>query len=246
MENQNHSQNDVLPLVTLATIYVYFITNGLLDSEGTLLWKIGITNNIPRRMNDLFTTGVPARFQVRYAFSFCEDVTRSVEKFLHGTLLAYRPNNNREFFALPDSVIQSIIGLLRSLGCQEVDIASIPDIQTQRRVNIHEIEDSVESSDIIWLKNVILNCLRIDGTRAASSTQRNSYVSKSSIKKQIQGIGENFCEFKEILSGDISELSDRQKTRIVFICDRAIETVKQMKNPSYSLASLRTIKGVCS
>ena len=141
MENQ--SQNNVLPLVALATTYVYFITNGLFNIEGTPLWKIGITNNISRRMNDLFTTGVPARFQVRYVFSFCEEVTRDVERFLHGTLLAYRPNNNREFFALPDSVIQSIIGLLRSLGCQEVDIASIPDIQTQRRVNIHSIEDSL-------------------------------------------------------------------------------------------------------
>ena len=86
----------------------------------------------------------------------------------------------------------------------------------------------------------------IDGTRAHNPAQRNAYVSPSSITKQIQGIGENFSEFKEILSGDLSELSDRQKTRIVFICDRAIETVQQMRNPNYSLASLRTIKGVCS
>lgn len=62
------------------------------------LVKIGLTENIPKRLKSLYTTGVPIEFEVKYSrkvhdMAFIED---SIHKFLSD----YRYNKSREFFKI--------------------------------------------------------------------------------------------------------------------------------------------------
>ena len=59
--------------------YVYILTNELFhDKDGNQYVKIGVTDNIPRRMKELAGTGVPVQFDLFFAFRESRQVLMTI------------------------------------------------------------------------------------------------------------------------------------------------------------------------
>jgi len=70
-----------------------------INSSITGLIKIGHTEKVPTaRLAELFTTGVPEPFEIAY-YALVQD-SKKAELAVHKLLDRYRPNKNREFFAI--------------------------------------------------------------------------------------------------------------------------------------------------
>jgi T5orf172 domain len=77
---------------------VYVLKTGTFTKMGKEIVKIGITSgDINSRVSQLFTTGVPYRFQVYAVYKITGFI--EVERALHLLLNKYRLNNSREFFS---------------------------------------------------------------------------------------------------------------------------------------------------
>lgn len=75
--------------------FVYVLTNPAMPG----IVKIGKTTRTPQhRCDELWQTGVPARFEV-YAAVLAPDC-HELEAFVHATLLQSRVSPDREFFAV--------------------------------------------------------------------------------------------------------------------------------------------------
>jgi hypothetical protein len=76
--------------------FVYVLQNELIPD----LVKIGRTSKLPEdRANDLFTTGVPKRFDV--IFRCLTSHPEALEREVHKQLKDFRYDTNREFFKIP-------------------------------------------------------------------------------------------------------------------------------------------------
>ena len=74
--------------------FVYVLSNVCFKDN---LYKIGYTTReIEDRVNELYTTGVPAQFDVEFMLPV--NNLRKVEEAIHHKLRKYRVNNEREFF----------------------------------------------------------------------------------------------------------------------------------------------------
>lgn len=240
----DHESSTPAPVSTIIQ-FIYFITNPALHTEeGEPLWKIGITNNILQRMRSLYSTGVPSPFQVQYALGFTEGVGSQVERLLHSILEDYRWNPSREFFSIHSDRIQHIVSLLVVMGAQSI--------------NVNELEDNLTTTipitndeNRIWLKEKILWCIdfynsRGVDTRATSENQRAGYVSNACLGRQINALGDNFDEFKQLLDINMNELTEEQKQRVVILCNSAIESLRNVQPNAFPNASLNTIISVYS
>jgi hypothetical protein len=79
----------------MAKGFLYVAENPSMDG----LIKIGHTVKVPTaRLAELFTTGVPEPFEVAY-YALVQD-SKKTESAVHQLLSRYRPNKNREFFAI--------------------------------------------------------------------------------------------------------------------------------------------------
>jgi len=100
---------------------VYIFTNPCIVDYRTKepLYKIGRTTNLPQRLKDLRTTGVPCPFDCLFA---CEvDDYIRVEKEIHGLFDDYRISPEREFFSITPKQVANIKALLkRSNGFSDV------------------------------------------------------------------------------------------------------------------------------
>ena len=83
--------------------YIYILSNSAYKDN---LLKIGITDTLPsnRRVNELYTTGVPSPFEVEY-YALVKNYQR-VEKIVHSRLSGLRLKKNREFFkcSVPEAI----------------------------------------------------------------------------------------------------------------------------------------------
>lgn len=80
---------------------VYILTNEAMPN----IVKIGKTNDINRRMQDLYTSGVPVPFECFHASVVPDDV--DVERRIHRAFGKYRVNKNREFFEIePENILE--------------------------------------------------------------------------------------------------------------------------------------------
>jgi hypothetical protein len=80
--------------------YIYCLKNDVMPG----LYKLGFSENPYRRMDDLFTTGVPMMFECIYVKSVKS--MKEAEAFLFTELEKYRFNLNREFFKLDVELIK--------------------------------------------------------------------------------------------------------------------------------------------
>jgi hypothetical protein len=92
--------------------YIYCFTNTSFNAktEGYTRVKIGKTDNILRRLKELFTTGLPEPFKV-YRVLVVPNMD-NMEKHIHKLLNQYRVNPKREFFDIPLSKIDDLFDLL--------------------------------------------------------------------------------------------------------------------------------------
>jgi hypothetical protein len=99
--------------------FIYCLTNPSYKAkcEGYVRVKIGKTDNIPRRLKELFTTSLPEPFEVYRAL-----VVPNMDKMeihIHKVLSQYRVNPKREFFDILLITIDSLFDLL--LECSEAE-----------------------------------------------------------------------------------------------------------------------------
>lgn len=72
--------------------------------------KLGKTEDLPRRLSDLFSTGVPTRFEV-YKALVVPDMHK-YEKLMHRHFNKCRVTTNREFFDIPLHMIDTLFDML--------------------------------------------------------------------------------------------------------------------------------------
>lgn len=86
--------------------YIYVLGNEAMPD----IYKIGRTDNIERRLNDLFNTSVPFPFDCVYA---CEvDDMEKVESHIHDAFITDRLNPKREFFKLDPVRVIKVLELV--------------------------------------------------------------------------------------------------------------------------------------
>ena len=77
--------------------------------------KIGKTNNLPNRLNSLFSSGVPIPFRCIYAKKVKNQ--SKIEANLHNGLISMRENPNREFFRI---AVDEVINFLEMVEGEEI------------------------------------------------------------------------------------------------------------------------------
>lgn len=110
---------------------VYILTNPVMPG----LIKIGITGtDLPTRMKQLYSCGVPVPFECAYA-KRVQDYQK-VEATLHSAFGDHRINGNREFFRIDPERVRVIFNLLPG-----------------EEIRIGEDAGALENSDIVALKS---------------------------------------------------------------------------------------------
>ena len=85
---------------------VYVLTNPAMPD----IVKIGRTDrDLQTRMKELYSTGVPDRFECAFAAEFDDDISRGLEKALHTAFRPYRDNLSREFFKIDSYQAEAIL-----------------------------------------------------------------------------------------------------------------------------------------
>lgn len=105
-QSQNYSMNPGNPGI----VYVLFNPSISHPETNQPLYKIGKTNNIDRRVKELYNTNVPEEFQVIRAKEVLD--MDYIEKEIHNVLSDHRYNNQREFFNCHIDKITSIFNLI--------------------------------------------------------------------------------------------------------------------------------------
>ncbi|MGH7950588.1 MAG: GIY-YIG nuclease family protein [Limisphaerales bacterium] len=98
-EIQNEEETDFVSVEevenNVGTIYIF--KTGTFTQSGKEIFKIGITScEIKQRIEQLFTTGVPYRFQIHKTYQISGFI--ELERSLHLLLARFRLNASREFF----------------------------------------------------------------------------------------------------------------------------------------------------
>ena len=93
---------------------VYILTN---ESMPDII-KIGITDNLLRRLKELDNTSTPLPFECFYALEV-EDA-KSIEKLLHEAFDDKRVRQNREFFNCPPEQAKSALKIAEKMGGRDV------------------------------------------------------------------------------------------------------------------------------
>ena len=93
---------------------VYILTN---ESMPDII-KIGITDNLFRRLKELDNTSTPLPFECFYALEV-EDA-QSIEKLLHEAFDDKRVRQNREFFNCPPEQAKSALKIAEKMGGRDV------------------------------------------------------------------------------------------------------------------------------
>lgn len=92
--------------------YCYIITNPAFKSN---LLKIGYTDSLERRLNDLYTTSVPKRFEVYAALKTTK--YKEAEELMHKAFDDARISPDREFFQLlRDDALEYLKSIAKALG----------------------------------------------------------------------------------------------------------------------------------
>ncbi len=115
--------NDIEPIPSVEDFeeeegLVYILKTDTYTKEGKEIIKIGFTTqDINKRINQLYTTGVPFKFQIHATYKTRNFI--ELEMALHKLLDPFKLNKSREFFiedALP--FISDIVALHRKIQCE--------------------------------------------------------------------------------------------------------------------------------
>ena len=105
---------------------VYILVNQSMPD----LIKVGITDDLERRMKELDKTGVPLPFECFYAVEINESLAPKIEKKIHEGFDDKRVRQNREFFSATPEQAKSILEIAEIMGGKDVtpkeDIVETP------------------------------------------------------------------------------------------------------------------------
>ena len=94
------------------------------------LIKVGITEDLERRMKELDKTGIPLPFECFYAVEIDESLAPKIEKKIHEGFDDKRIRQNREFFSATPEQAKSILEIAEIMGGKDVtpkeDIVETP------------------------------------------------------------------------------------------------------------------------
>tara|TARA_B100000963_G_C22396473_1_gene566812 strand:- start:70 stop:681 length:612 start_codon:yes stop_codon:yes gene_type:complete len=94
------------------------------------LIKVGITDDLERRMKELDKTGTPLPFECFYAVEIDENIAPKIEKKIHEGFDDKRIRHNREFFSATPEQAKSILEIAEIMGGKDVtpkeDIVETP------------------------------------------------------------------------------------------------------------------------
>ena len=94
------------------------------------LIKVGITDDLERRMKEFDKTGTPLPFECFYALEIDESVAPKIEKKIHEGFDDKRIRHNREFFSATPEQAKSILEIAEIMGGKDVtpkeDIVETP------------------------------------------------------------------------------------------------------------------------
>jgi|TARA_B110001454_G_C12583366_1_gene377057 hypothetical protein len=95
---------------------VYILIN---ESMPDLI-KVGITDDLERRMKELDKTGTPLPFECFYAVEIDESLAPKIEKKIHEGFDDKRVRQNREFFSATPEQAKSILEIAEIMGGKNV------------------------------------------------------------------------------------------------------------------------------
>ena len=84
------------------------------------LIKVGITDDLERRMKELDKTGTPLPFECFYAVEIDENIAPKIEKKIHEGFDDKRIRHNREFFSATPEQAKSILEIAEIMGGKDV------------------------------------------------------------------------------------------------------------------------------
>ncbi|MCY4625244.1 MAG: GIY-YIG nuclease family protein [Chloroflexi bacterium] len=144
---------------------VYVLTNPAMPG----LVKIGMTDrdDVQRRMNELFTTGVPFPFECVIAKEIESTEAATVESALHRAFHPYRANESREFFQIEPEQAEALllvlsgrdvtprVGKLLVAASPEDSAAAEEFKKRQARISREEFLDTFTGSARIFYERVL-------------------------------------------------------------------------------------------
>ena len=84
------------------TGFIYILTNEAFHKSNWI--KIGYTDNIERRLNELYNTSIPTPFEVYATYEVPVITEKNPDIFIHNIIKRLNPNlriaSNREFFEI--------------------------------------------------------------------------------------------------------------------------------------------------
>ncbi|MFT8700694.1 MAG: GIY-YIG nuclease family protein [Acetobacter orientalis] len=166
MEEQNLTALTYTPKICNGEGIVYILTNPVMPG----LIKIGITgNDLPARMKQLYSSGVPVPFECAYA-KRVQDYAK-VEATLHMAFGDHRINSNREFFRIDPERVRAIFNLLpgedviigEDAGADETsDIIALKSANKRASVFNFKMVDIKPGSVLEWIYDPNITCTVVD------------------------------------------------------------------------------------
>ena len=131
--------------------FVYILTNELYnDKEGKSFVKIGITENIPRRIKELSSTGVPVPFELFFAIEVeSREIAKEIENRILEGMSFVRNNSKREFLRIEPEDLKSILQIAEIMGARAVTKNDLEKNPTSIKENNTKSYSSVELDVII-------------------------------------------------------------------------------------------------
>ena len=141
---------------------VYILTNQSMPDT----IKIGITDNLERRMKELDNTSTPLPFECYYAVEVQD--AKVIEKKIHEGLDDKRIRQNREFFNSTPEQAKAILEIAEFMGVHEI----MHDGHSEYELPSNEIVQSLQyHTSWDWLMPVVESCLERLDTRDTSADE---------------------------------------------------------------------------
>lgn len=138
--------------------------------------KIGITDNLERRMRELDKTGTPLPFECYYAVQIEDKAAALIEKKIHEGFDDKKVRYNREFFYTTPEQAKSILEIASIMGGKDVtpkeDVVETPqdkqaldEARKKRKKFNFEMLDIKPGTTLQFLKDNSITCLVYNGTQ---------------------------------------------------------------------------------
>ena len=173
---------------------VYLLTNDAMPG----LVKIGMTEqeDINKRMNELYRTGVPVPFKCQFACRVEKSECKKIEDALHAAFAPQRINTNREFFRIQVDQAKAILELFHHPDVTKEVTDAIQNELTpadkaasvralQRRPSLNFYEMGIRKGDkLVWKEDPTIV---VTITSEHKVYYNNEEISISALSAQLKG-----------------------------------------------------------